>query len=56
MNYTKYNVCKLFLFFRENLPRHGIDVTFTDITDLNKLENAIQDNTKVFTFKTPLNL
>ncbi|KAH9641346.1 hypothetical protein HF086_016340 [Spodoptera exigua] len=31
---------------RENLPRHGIDVTFTDITDLDKLENAIQDNTK----------
>lgn len=40
---------------RENLPRHGIDVTFTDITNLDKLENAIQDNTKMVWLETPTN-
>lgn len=32
---------------RENLPKLGIDLTFTDVRNVRNLENAIQDNTKV---------
>ncbi|XP_050554608.1 putative cystathionine gamma-lyase 2 isoform X1 [Spodoptera frugiperda] len=40
---------------RENLPKLGIDLTFTDVRNVRNLENAIQDNTKIVWLETPTN-
>ncbi|KAH9641347.1 hypothetical protein HF086_016341 [Spodoptera exigua] len=40
---------------RENLPRLGIDLTFTDVRNERNLDNAIQDNTKIVWLETPTN-
>ncbi|KAL0901356.1 hypothetical protein ABMA27_006635 [Loxostege sticticalis] len=41
--------------FRNVSTRQGIEVTFTDFTDLDKVKNAIQDNTKMIWLETPSN-
>ncbi|KAL0850998.1 hypothetical protein ABMA28_006891 [Loxostege sticticalis] len=41
--------------FRHVSTRQGIEVTFTDFTDLDKVKNAIQDNTKMIWLETPTN-
>ncbi|KAL0901353.1 hypothetical protein ABMA27_006632 [Loxostege sticticalis] len=41
--------------FRHVSTRQGIEVTFTDFTDLDKVKKAIQDNTKMIWLETPTN-
>ncbi|XP_028158848.1 cystathionine gamma-lyase [Ostrinia furnacalis] len=41
--------------FRNVSTRQGIEVSFTDFTDINKVKNAIQDNTKMIWLETPTN-
>src|SRR5699024_116849 len=40
---------------RTNLPQFGIDVTFVDTANLEEVENAINENTKLIYFETPTN-
>jgi len=44
-----------FAFFKNWLPQMGINVTFVDISNLEEVENAIQDNTKVIYTETMTN-
>ena len=44
-----------FAFFKNWLPQMGITVTFVDISNLEEVENAIQDNTKVIYTETMTN-
>lgn len=42
-------------FFKNVLPRFGVEVSLVDTTDLNEVESAIQENTKVIFAETPTN-
>jgi len=44
-----------FALFKNNLPRLGIEVTFTDTSDVDKLTAAIKGNTKLVFIETPAN-
>jgi methionine-gamma-lyase len=44
-----------FSLFKNILPRLGIDVTFVDSTNINKLSSAIKENTKLIFLETPAN-
>jgi cystathionine beta-lyase/cystathionine gamma-synthase len=44
-----------FQFFKEFLPRLGIDVTFVDATDLNGMAASVRSNTKIIYAETPTN-
>ena len=44
-----------FAFFKNWLPQMGIEVTFVDISNLEEVENAIQENTKVIYTETMTN-
>ena len=39
----------------EELPRMGVETTFVDATDPNKVENAIRPDTKVLYLESPTN-
>ncbi|XP_013197156.2 cystathionine gamma-lyase [Amyelois transitella] len=41
--------------FRAVATKHGIEVSFTDFTDLKKVSSAIKDNTKLLWIETPTN-
>ncbi|XP_053622636.1 cystathionine gamma-lyase [Plodia interpunctella] len=41
--------------FRAVATKHGIDVSFTDFTDLKKVSNSIKENTKLVWLETPTN-
>lgn len=41
--------------FRKVVARMGIEITFTDFTDLKKIDQAIQKNTKLIWIETPTN-
>ncbi|MBE3579707.1 MAG: methionine gamma-lyase [Caldanaerobacter subterraneus] len=42
-------------FLSHIVPKYGIEVTFTDLSDLSNLEKAIKPNTKVVYVETPAN-
>ena len=44
-----------FGFITEMLPKYGIDVTLVDGVDLEQMENAMKENTKVVYLETPAN-
>lgn len=44
-----------FRFAREFLPRFGVDVTWIDCTDLDGLEKALRENTRVLYLESPTN-
>jgi methionine-gamma-lyase len=44
-----------FAFFKNWLPQIGVTVTFVDMTNLEEVENAIQDNTKLLYTETMTN-
>ncbi|KAL4716822.1 hypothetical protein ACJJTC_012633 [Scirpophaga incertulas] len=41
--------------FRQVTSRQGIEISFTDFTDIAKVEKALQDNTKMIWLETPTN-
>lgn len=41
-----------FNLLKETLPRYGVTTTFVDVSNLEELENAIQDNTKLVLIET----
>ncbi|MGQ9624250.1 MAG: trans-sulfuration enzyme family protein [Candidatus Bathycorpusculaceae bacterium] len=42
-------------FFQEILPRFGVAVTFVEATDINEIEKAVCENTRVIYAETPTN-
>lgn len=42
-------------FLKEGITRFGVEVTFVDATDLNKVKQAMRTNTKVVYIETPAN-
>ena len=44
-----------FALINHKFPDFGIEVTFVDITDEQEVEQAIQENTKLIYFETPIN-
>lgn len=44
-----------FSLLSEQLPRYGISVSFVDMSDGHAVSSAIQENTKVMFFETPVN-
>ncbi|GAA0211565.1 methionine gamma-lyase [Kangiella japonica] len=44
-----------FALINHKFPDFGIEVTFVDITDEQEVEKAIQENTKLIYFETPIN-
>lgn len=40
---------------RDTLPRFGVEVTLVDMSDLNALENAVRENTRLIHTETPVN-
>lgn len=44
-----------YTFFSHMLPRFGVEVTFTDMSNPQNVERSIRENTKVVYFETPAN-
>ena len=42
-------------FIYEMLPQYGVEVTMVDTSDLNNIEKAMKQNTKVVYVETPAN-